>query len=324
VASLRLSRCKHQSMNEPQAPDWRTWIQQGTEVFRKGRSAEAVSSFERACELSPGTAVAHVYLAVALHQQYISGALSGLVRMRSLGGALRWSCCGRGISIHRVGSQPPYLGRLALAERRFTDAREWYGKALTLQSNNAEIWYMLGVLAWQQGLRNEAIANFEKSASLDPLQIHAMENLSDMTGGEWLERSRDARSESVQASFAGGAESVDPDSGDPDWLLKWWVRAMALTLPPPPPPRVGPGRGSSSGATISFWPRIEPPPIRVAPAVQARKLMSKVEPEVPADWPEESPMRFVVVIGNDGRIGREVLISGNPSLAQMAVAALRE
>src|SRR6516162_7547053 len=63
-------------MNEPQAPDWRTWIQQGTEVFRKGRSAEAVSSFERACELSPGTAVAHVYLAVALHQQYIPGALS--------------------------------------------------------------------------------------------------------------------------------------------------------------------------------------------------------------------------------------------------------
>jgi hypothetical protein len=52
--------------------------------------------------------------------------------------------------------------------------------------------------------------------------------------------------------------------------------------------------------------------------------MSKVEPEVPADWPEESPMRFVVVIGNDGRIGREVLIRGNPSLAQMAVAALRE
>ena len=99
---------------------------------------------------------------------------------------------------------------------------------------------------------------------------------------------------------------------------------MALTLPPPPPPRVGLGRGSSSGATISFWPRIDPPPIRVAPAVQARKLMSKVEPEVPADWAQEPPMRFVVVIGNDGRISREVLISGNPWLVQTAVAALRE
>jgi protein TonB len=68
----------------------------------------------------------------------------------------------------------------------------------------------------------------------------------------------------------------------------------------------------------------EPPPIRVASAVQARKLISKVEPQAAADWPEEPPMRFVVVIGNDGRIGKEILISGNPWLTQTAVAALRE
>jgi hypothetical protein len=96
---------------------------------------------------------------------------------------------------------------------------------------------------------------------------------------------------------------------------------------PPPPPRVGTGRGSSSSGTVtvSFDQRIVasngPPPIRVASAVQARKLISKVDPEAPADWPEEPPMRFVVVIGNDGRIGREIWISGNPWLAQTAVAS---
>ena len=47
-------------------------------------------------------------------------------------------------------------------------------------------------------------------------------------------------------------------------------------------------------------------------------------PEVPADLAQEPPMRFVVVIGNDGRISREVLISGNRWLVQTAVAALRE
>jgi hypothetical protein len=200
------------------------------------------------------------------------------------------------------------LGQLALSERRLSDAREWYGKALTLQSNNAEIWCMLGVIAWQQGLLNEAIANFEKSVSLDPLQADAMEYLSRMTGGEWLERSYDARSERIQASLA-GSESLASGSGDPDWLLKPWSRGAVMVPPPslpppPPPPRVGSGRGSRSSATISFEPRIvtsnEPPPIRVASAVQARKLISKVEPEVPADWPEEPLMRFVVVIGNDG------------------------
>jgi hypothetical protein len=219
------------------------------------------------------------------------------------------------------------LGKLALDEKRFTDAREWYGKALNLQSNNADIWCMLGVLAFQQGVRNEAIADFEKSASLDPLQTRAMEYLSQMTGGEWLERLYDARSEGAQA-FLAGAKSVACD--DPDLFLKSLLRAMTPLPPPlpppPPPPGVNTRRASNSTPTISFEPLMltSPPPIRVASAVQARKLIRKVEPEVPADWPEEPPMRFVVVVGNDGRIGREILISGNPWLAQMAVAALRE
>jgi len=58
--------------------------------------------------------------------------------------------------------------------------------------------------------------------------------------------------------------------------------------------------------------------------VQARKLISRVEPEAAADWPEEPSMRFVVVIGNDGRISREILINGNPWLTQTAAGALRQ
>ena len=316
-------------MNEPEASDWRTWIQQGTEVFRKGRYAEAGSLFEKACELSPGTAVPHLYLAIALYQQYIPGALStensALGRRTETELRLAWDLDPHGWTAAAI------LGQLALFEKRFTDAREWYGKVLTLQLSNAEIWNMLGVIAWQQGLLNEAIANFEKSVSLDPLQADAMEYLSRITGGEWLERSYDARSDRVQASLV-GAENVASDSHDPDWLLKTWARVATMAppplSPPPPPPRVGAGRGSSSSATISFEPRIgtsnEPPPIRVASAVQARKLISKVDPEAPAESPDEPPMRFVVVIGNDGRIGTEILISGNPWLVQTAVAALRE
>jgi tetratricopeptide (TPR) repeat protein len=261
-------------MNEPQAPDWRTWIQQGTEVFRKGRSAEAVSWFEKACESSPGTAVPHLYLAIALHQQYIPRALSRENAELGRRGEME---------LRRAWDLDPQswiaaalLGQLALAERHFTDAREWYGKALTLQSNNADIWCMLGVIAWQQELRNEATANFEKSVSLDPLQTDAMEYLSHMIGGEWLERLYDARSERAQA-FLVGAESVASDSSDPDWLLKTWAWVATLAppppRPPPPPPRINTGRGYGPHG-VSFDPGIvtfnEPPPIRVASAVQAR------------------------------------------------------
>jgi hypothetical protein len=67
---------------------------------------------------------------------------------------------------------------------------------------------MLGVIAWQQGLLNEAIADFEKSVSFDPLQTDAMEYLSRLSGGEWLERSCNARSERVQAFLAGAEKSA--------------------------------------------------------------------------------------------------------------------
>jgi hypothetical protein len=270
----------------------------------------------------------HLYLAIALQQQYVPGALSTenaeLGRRTEMELRRAWDLDPQGWIAAGL------LGQLTLSERRFTDAREWYGKALTRQSNNAEIWYMLGVVAWQQGLTNEAIANFEKCVSLDPLNADAMEYLSRMTGGEWLERSYDARSERVQALLVGG-ENVSSCSGDPDWLLKTcaWVATLAPPPPPPPPPPMaGTVSGSSSSVSVTFEPRVgtfnEPPPIRVASAVQSRKLISRVDPEAPADSPEEPPMRFVVVIGNAGRIDREILISGNPWLAQTAVAALRE
>ena len=155
----------------------------------------------------------HLYLAIALHQQYIPGALSSenteLGRRAQMELRRAWDLDSQSWIAAAI------LGQLALAEKRFTDAREWYGKALTLQSNNAEIWCMLGVIAWQQGLLNEAIADFEKSVSLDPLQTDAMEYLSRLSGGEWLERSCDARSERVQAfqrqcKSRGAANNIQP------------------------------------------------------------------------------------------------------------------
>ena len=101
--------------------------------------------FEKACELSPGTAVPHLYLAIALYQQYILGALStensALARRTEAELRLAWALDPHGWIAAAI------LGQLTLFEKRFTDPREWYGKALTLQLSNAEIWYMLGVIA---------------------------------------------------------------------------------------------------------------------------------------------------------------------------------
>lgn len=63
-------------------------------------------------------------------------------------------------------------------------------------------------------------------------------------------------------------------------------------------------------------------PIRVAKAVQARKLITKVEPTYAAGAPREGPMRFVVVIGEDGRVVGQTLVGGNPWRQEAAVEAL--
>jgi hypothetical protein len=150
----------------------------------------------------------------------------------------------------------------------------------------------------------------------------------------WLERAADARSENVQAAIARISRS--PDIGDPDAMLKQWA-LMAVTPPPPPPPlppppppalakgRQAPGAPARAGA-ISWEPMVrradEAPPVRIASAVQAQKLIAKVEPEYPAGASVEGHLRFVVVIGKDGHIVGETSISGIPWLVSIAREAL--
>jgi len=65
-----------------------------------------------------------------------------------------------------------------------------------------------------------------------------------------------------------------------------------------------------------------PAPVRVAPGVQEQKLITKVNPNSPND--DQPTLRFVVVIGEDGGVVRETLVSGNPWLSPTAVKALHQ
>ena len=56
--------------------------------------------------------------------------------------------------------------------------------------------------------------------------------------------------------------------------------------------------------------------------MQEQKLMTKVNPHSPDAG--KYTLRFVVVIGKDGRVVRETLVSGHPGLAPAAVEALHQ
>jgi len=348
-----------QSSSQP--PDWRDWIKQGTEAFRWARYSEAASAFQKASDANPESPVPHLYLALGWLQQFIPGAMSAdnADHARRAEAELRRALD----LDPMIWTAAVVLGQLAFSESRLEDAREWYRKALAVEPRNAQTWCDLGVVAWQQCHRQgklahqpileEAISDFEKSVAFDPANQDAMQYLSlllreraDMREGDeekradlaaadrWKEKSADAAAEKVQAAIARTA-SGQSDTGDPDPLVRRWA-SMAVAppppLPPPPPPpargRGGPASAASvSHGVVSWEPTVrsadQAPPIRVAAAEQTQKLITKVHPEYAAGAPAEGPMRFVVVIGKDGHIVRQTLISGNPWLLQTAVEALR-
>ncbi len=299
--------------DSPQPPDWRDWIKQGTEAFRYARYSEAVSAFQKASDSNPKSPVPHLYLALGWFQQYIPNAVSAdnADRARRAETELR-----RALTLDPMSRiAVVMLGQLAFYEGRLEEARKWYRKALAAEPRNADIWCTLGTIAQQQWLRqgkpahqpilDEAIVDFEKAVALDPVHEVAMQYLSlllreragtrdgdeerrqDLAAADrWLEKSADARAEKVQAAIA-RTVSRPPDIGDPDPLLKQWA---LMAVSPPPPPASAKGGPASGGprshGVIRFEPTVrsadEAPPIRVAPAVQAQKLIAKVDPEYAA------------------------------------------
>lgn len=225
---------------------------------------------------------------------------------------------------------------------KWEEAREWYRKAQTLDQKRADIWYVLGVVAWRWSKDNaamtaDAIADFERAVALDSEHEDAMMFLSllnrqrhdDIAAGGWLDLAADVRSERMQAEIARTATQRRLPSDGPDSLLQQWT-SMALSFPAPPPPPPPPTLGTvheAVPAVVSWELRIAaeeqtPARIRVSRAAQEQKLMTKVNPISAAA--DEHPLRFVVVIGKDGRIVRQTLVSGNVWLAPAAVEALHQ
>ena len=339
-------------------PQWRDWIDQGTVAFKNARYAEAIVAFQKASDLNPKSPIPHLYVALVWLQQYTPGQVpaddADLTRLAET--ALR-----RALNLDpKNWTAVVLLGMLARNQNQLVQAREWYRMAVSLEPRNADTWCTLGAIGLQQWFRKgkpadqieEVILDLEESVAADPVNDSAMQYLSfmlreralmtrndeerrkDLAAADgWREKAANVRAEKVQAEIEQAA-SRQPDVGDPDLLLRDWA-SMAVTVPPLPPPPPPPPRGLggltsagfASDATIVFEPRAQgadhAPPIRVAPAVQEQKLIAKVDPELAADGQPESRLRFVVVIGKEGRIVREILIDGSPWLVRSAVEALR-
>jgi tetratricopeptide (TPR) repeat protein len=120
----------------------------GVEAYRSARYAAAAEHFAAALKLDPGYVDARLYLATAYMSQYIPGSKDP-ANLRLAEQALD--------EFQQVlvldPEQEMALASIALLyfnERKFEDAREWYEKLISLDPDNKEGWYTLGVIAWSQ------------------------------------------------------------------------------------------------------------------------------------------------------------------------------
>jgi len=327
------------AQDSPKPVDWRGWIDHGVDTFRQARYSDAIPAFQKAADLNPGSPIPHLYLGIAWYQGFIPGAESedNTVHAQRAGEEYR-----RALELDPTNwNALVLLGQVSFYLEKWDEARDCYKKAQAVDPKRADVWYALGVTAWRSSqngavMTAEAMADFEKAVALDPQHEDAMSFLSmlcrqrhdEAAADQWLQRAADVRSERTQAEIARTAKPRWRD--DPDLILQQWA-SMAVSLPPPPPPPPPPPVpgmvADGARAVVSWEPRTAaeqqaPAPIRAAPGVQEQKLITKVIPVSPTG--DEHALRFVVVIGKDGRVTRETLVSGNLRLASMAAQALRK
>ena len=125
------------------------WINRGIQEFKGARYPEAVASFERAVAIDPSSVAAQLYLGTAYMQQFIPGAESpGNSRIAEAA----QSHFLRALDLETSNKVAlASLASLALNQKKWGDAQQWYERIAASDPHNAEAWYSMGFIAGRSG-----------------------------------------------------------------------------------------------------------------------------------------------------------------------------
>lgn len=143
-------------------PVAREELNQGIAAYKNAHYDEAISRFERALQIEPGSEVAAKYLGTAWAQQVVPG----LDTPDNLNGA------GRAITIfRRILDKSPHdadsmkqIAAIDFSIKNFDEAKEWQKRVLNEEPGSAEAAYMVGVIDWT--LAHQNVLNVLQSAGL--------------------------------------------------------------------------------------------------------------------------------------------------------------
>jgi len=124
-------------------------LQLGVDAYKNSRYEEAETHFRTASELDPSQTAAHLYLATVLVNQYIPG-VDIPDNFRSATQAIeqyQWVLNSDADTTSKIDSTKG-IAYLYLYMKNFEDSRTYYQKASSLDPQDPENYYSLGVIDW--------------------------------------------------------------------------------------------------------------------------------------------------------------------------------
>lgn len=306
-------------------------LNQGVRAFQSAQYPEAVRLFQRAVDLDPSNPIPRLYLATAYSQQYIPGAdtpENQQMAARAHDQFQRVLALDPANTV-AIGS----LASLYLNQKRWNDARAWYGRLITADPTNADAYYSLGFIAWSEwypaygqarvklGMRpetpgpipdpsvrqdlktrfgsllDEGIGNLQKALELNPQYDDAMAYMN------LLVRER--------ADLRDTPEEYQREVGEAD---RWLDQALATKKQ-----RAQGATGIGIGAA--------PGRIRVGEAVQEQRLIRRVNPVYPPLAQQaliQGIVRLTLLISREGTVANVSVVSGHPLLIAAAIDAAKQ
>jgi tetratricopeptide (TPR) repeat protein len=218
-----------------QPPNAEQRMAQGIEAFRNARYAAAAEHFTAVLKLDPGYVDARLYLGTAYMVQYIPGSEDPNNARMAQQAIDEFQQVLDLDPEHEMALSS--IASLYLKQKKYDDATEWYEKLTSLDSDNKEAWYTLGVIAWSRlyppykaararlgmkpedsgpmpdpavrqefrqrysGIAAAGIQNLEKALAIDPEYDDAMSyiNLLMRERADWLDTADEYRKEIAAA-----------------------------------------------------------------------------------------------------------------------------
>jgi tetratricopeptide (TPR) repeat protein len=133
-------------------PETHAAMDAGIESFKAGRYEDAVVSFRKAVQLEPGNEFTHLYLGTAYAYQVVPGLLTPENLQLATSALAEFDVV---LKIH-----PDDLSAIKQEAtiyrniQRYDEAKRWEQRVITIDPNDAEAFYLIGTIDWDQAYKN--------------------------------------------------------------------------------------------------------------------------------------------------------------------------